>query len=264
MNRSFLHWPGGKRKLLPLILPELKGFRDFVEPFCGSGVVFLNAPNKNKMVGDLNPDLINLFTVLRDDPKGFVKQCKPLFGDGRDATVFYANRKRFNEATNIKERAALFVYLNRHGYNGLCRYNSKGEFNVPLGTCKSANCPEEEMLNFADATKDVQFFCCDFMEMFKKATDDCVFYVDPPYVAPDAAPGNFAEYTKGGFAVADLAKLSTAVSASPSKVVVSLFDTPVVREMFKGMRFQSFNVQRSISCKERKKVAEVLIVKEKR
>ncbi|MDD7426631.1 MAG: Dam family site-specific DNA-(adenine-N6)-methyltransferase, partial [[Actinobacillus] rossii] len=152
-HRSFLKWAGGKLRVIDEInrlLPKRKTC--LVEPFVGAGSVFLNTHFKRYILADINPDLINLFNTIKNDVDAYINALKPIFfhPDANTATYYYARRDDFNQSQDIFERSVLFVYLNRFGFNGLCRYNSKIEFNVPFGSYKTHYFPEDELRFFAE------------------------------------------------------------------------------------------------------------------
>ncbi|HCJ9458721.1 TPA: Dam family site-specific DNA-(adenine-N6)-methyltransferase, partial [Escherichia coli] len=130
MIRPILKWMGGKSRVLPELLQVLPDAEYFVEPFVGAGSVFLNTKYPNYILGDTNPDLIELLTMARDRPEALILEAKALFANGTDRGLYMERREGFNsEATTGKpnlQRAAMFLYLTRHGYNGLCRYNQSG------------------------------------------------------------------------------------------------------------------------------------------
>jgi len=117
--------------------------------FVGSGAVFLNTDYSESLLCDSNADLINLYSVLKAKKTDFVKACKELFtAENNKEGRYYLFRDEFNNSSPGKRRASLFVYLNRHCYNGLCRYNSRGEFNTPFGRYTKPYFPEDEMFVF--------------------------------------------------------------------------------------------------------------------
>jgi len=132
--KPFLKWAGGKYRIVHRIREQLPPGHRLVEPFVGSGAVFLNLDYPGYLLCDNNADLINLFQVLKEEGETFVKYCRDYFTPASNREEeYYRFRSEFNRTGNKKQKAALFLYLNRHGYNGLCRYNSSGEFNTPFG-----------------------------------------------------------------------------------------------------------------------------------
>ena len=167
--------------------------------FVGSGAVFLNLDYPGYLLCDNNADLINLFQVLKEEGETFVKYCRDYFTPASNREEeYYRFRSEFNRTGNKKQKAALFLYLNRHGYNGLCRYNSSGEFNTPFGRYVKPYFPEKEMLYFARKAQKATFACRDFRNTMAKAKPGDAVYCDPPYV-PLSGTANFTEYSSGGF-----------------------------------------------------------------
>ena len=131
--RPFLKWAGNKYRIINRIKQLLPSGSRLIEPFTGSGAVFLNTDFEHYVLRDNNPDLINLYALLKAEGKEFIRYCRRYFnGNYNNPESYYLLRDRFNRNQNPRQKAALFVYLNRHDYNGLCRYNSKGGYNVPL------------------------------------------------------------------------------------------------------------------------------------
>ena len=145
MNKSFLKWAGGKSKLLNILLPEIGEVKgNYIEPFCGSAVVAFNVKASNYILADINDDLINVYRQLKLYGEVFIKYCSLLFeSEFRNEESYYKFREKFNKTTNDLEKAVLFIYLNRNAFNGLCRYNQSGGFNVPFGRYKSVYFPRE-------------------------------------------------------------------------------------------------------------------------
>ena len=151
-HRPFLKWAGGKFRLtddLNRVFPKRK--QCLIEPFVGAGAVFLNSHFERYILADINPDLINLFNIVKENVDAYIEACKPIFfaENANTADYYYAQREAFNQSTDPFERSVLFLYLNRFGFNGLCRYNSKNEFNVPFGAYKTHYFPEDELRYFA-------------------------------------------------------------------------------------------------------------------
>lgn len=259
-HRPFLKWAGGKFRLTDEInkaFPKKK--QCLVEPFVGAGAVFLNTHFERYILADINPDLINLFNLVKEDVEGYIKACKPLF-DAPNANTpeyYYAKRQQFNESTDPFERAVIFLYLNRFGFNGLCRYNSKNEFNVPFGAYKTHYFPENELRYFAHKAQRAVFFCGDFQETLELADKTSVIYCDPPY-APLHQHSNFTGYAGNDFGLSHQRTLAEAAKKIQKEkqipVLISNHDTKFTREIYKGAKFKAVKVQRSISQNSAKRV----------
>lgn len=268
IQKSFLKWAGSKTKVLPDLIPFLIKGDTFFEPFVGSGVVFLNVSHlyKNVIVGDSNPDIINLYTFLKTEGLKFINDVENYFdGSNFNEVSFYKLREQFNKSKDTRERACLFVYLNRHCFNGLCRYNSKGEFNVPFGKYKTIYFPKDEMLEFHKRSQNVTFKCVDFEDLLTNVTARDVVYMDPPYL-PLSTTANFSDYSSdGGFGMdkqKSLAVQAERMHALGARVVVSNHDTPVARDLYQNATtLKQILVQRNISGgSNRGKAAELIAV----
>ena len=118
-TRPFLKWAGGKYRLLDKLTPHLAGSK-LIEPFCGSGAVFLNQNFERFLLGDINSDLIELYTFLKKERGKFIKYSQSFFtAENNNQQKYLDFRKEFNSGLTGRRRAALFVYMNRHGFNGL-------------------------------------------------------------------------------------------------------------------------------------------------
>jgi DNA adenine methylase len=271
-HRPFLKWAGGKYRLMPRINALLPKGKRLVEPFMGSGAVFLNTQYPNYLLADSNPDLIALYHYLQHNSQGFITAAKALFTQSNNHQVAYNDlRQQFNALpAGSRERAPLFLYLNRHGYNGLCRYNQRGGFNVPFGRYARPYFPEEELHAFINKCEqiNVQFMCADFNLTLAQCLPGDVVYADPPYV-PLSASAKFTDYATGGFGQAQHQQLTDwALRLSQQQgrlekgvpVLLSNHDTPATRQWYRSAQWHSLDVQRNISCKgsQRKTSPEVL------
>lgn len=263
--KPFLKWAGGKYKIIDRILSALPKADTMVEPFVGSGAVFLNADYKNYYLADTNPDLINLYLEIQKSGSNFVDYAIELFvPENNTDEAFYRLREEFNQCTDIRRRAAIFVYLNRHCFNGLCRYNSKGKFNVPFGRYAKVKFPIDEVQNFHQKSQRAEFVLSDFRETMRGVSGSAVVYCDPPYV-PLTATSNFSDYTQDGFNIKDqqdLALEANTLRGNGIPVIISNHDTEFSREIYSGAVISGFEVQRFISSKanSRNKAAEMLAV----
>ena len=269
-HKSFLKWAGGKIKLLPR-LRELgieEGDR-FIEPFVGSGVVALNMPHKDIIISDVNDGLMALWMNLRT--YGFIDVCRQHFEPVKNGEEnYYLLRALFNQYVKAKPTSyatgALFLYLNKHGFNGLCRTNAKGEFNVPYGHRKIApGFPEKELLHAIEVSKKMQIWKHGFEDTFKMVKKGDTIFNDPPYV-PLSKTASFVDYGKDGFSMDDHHKLSQA-SLQASKMGATVFitnhDTPYTRDLYKNATYiESVNMARNISCKgnSRNPVKELVVI----
>ncbi|MCR4443250.1 MAG: Dam family site-specific DNA-(adenine-N6)-methyltransferase [Peptococcaceae bacterium] len=261
--KPFLKWAGGKYRIIDRICKELAPGKRLIEPFVGSGAVFLNTDYDNYLLCDINKDLINLYLTLQQEGPQFIEYCSAFFtAENNNENRYYELRGSFNRTSDKREKAALFLYLNKHGYNGLCRYNASGEFNSPFGRYIKPYFPANEMMNFWKKSQRAEFLCCDFRDAMAQAVLGDVIYCDPPYV-PLNATANFTEYSAGGFAIddqRDLARLAQQLSEKGIPVLMSNHDTEFIRREYATAKLITFDVQRFISCdgQNRGKASEVL------
>jgi len=264
--RPFLKWAGNKYRILSRIRRRLPEGKRLVEPFAGSGALFLNTDFDSYLLSDSNADLINLYRILQREGEGFIDDCERLFRPrNNQEKTYYRYRAEFNRCTDSRRRSALFVYLNRHGYNGLCRYNASGGFNVPFGRYKNPYFPADEMMAFHEQARRAVFEHADYRRIMAKTRPGDVVYCDPPYV-PLSASANFTSYAAGGFDLREQQALADAARETASRgvpVLISNHNTPFTRKTYseRGATVsRSFRVQRYISCNgaRRDKAGELL------
>ena len=249
MIRPFLKWPGGKFRLLDRILPHCSAVPTrFVEVFAGSCAVFLNVPAREALINDVNADLIGLYACLQEEGEAFVRFMQGFFTQENNTRENYLYlRSAFNASRDRRVRAALFLYLNRHG----C-YKAPS---FPTGAL-------EDFLDKLAVTK-TRFVCQDFRTVFAGLESGDVVYCDPPYV-PLSRTASFTTYSGTAFTAEDQEELALlaekACTEQGATVIVSNHDTPHIRTLYHGARIISFDVQRFISCKERKRAPELLAV----
>ena len=234
-----------------------------IEPFVGSAVVSLNIEAVGYILADLNADLINLYDVLKAQGDTFVFYCEEYFKPKMNTEeVYYKLRNEFNDTQDYIDRAALFVYLNRHTFNGLCRFNGKGRFNVPFGKYDKVGFPKKEMLFFLKKAEKFEFYCQDFEKTIAMAKPGDVVYADPPYV-PLNDTAYFNDYTGEGFTIDQQIRLAELAEQSPCKFLISNHDTEETRELYKNAdRILTRDVGRFVGAKveSRKPVAELLAI----
>ncbi|WP_062726137.1 Dam family site-specific DNA-(adenine-N6)-methyltransferase, partial [Legionella pneumophila] len=227
-----------------------KGAR-LIEPFVGSGAVFLNTNYNKFILADINADLINLFEHLKFEKHDFIHFCKQFFtAEFNKKSTFLSLRTEFNSTTDSHLKAALFIYLNRHAFNGLMRYNSSGMFNTAFGDYKKPYFPENEMLVFIQKAEKAEFKCADYSVIMGEAIKGDVVYCDPPYV-PLSASANFTKYHSTAFGQEDqrrLVELAKELAAKGIPVILSNHDTAFTQNLYQGSSIISFEVQRNISC----------------
>lgn len=261
-NRAFLKWAGGKYSLVPELLKHLPAGPELVEPFVGAGSVFLNTDYPRYVLNDINADLIQLYQIVQHQADAFVADASSLFCESANQRSSYLSfRQHFNSCKDPYQRALLFLYLNRHGYNGLCRYNLSGKFNVPFGSYKKPYFPEAELYFFAEKAQKARFICSSYQQVFAELTPAAVIYCDPPYV-PLSKTASFTSYARQGFNLDDQAQLANLAEQAQLRghsVLISNHDTTWTRKIYQQAALHSFQVGRSISQNgaNRGKVAEL-------
>ncbi len=244
----------------------LKDGKRLVEPFTGSGAVFLNTGYSHYLLADTNLDLINLYRQLTSEGQPFIDYCQTVFVRANNKTRYYRLREEFNRTGDTRRKSALFLYLNRHCYNGLVRYNSRGQFNTPFGLYKKPYFPLQEMQHFLQAATRAEFVHMDFQHCMQSTIPGDVVYCDPPYV-PLTDTACFTDYHTGGFGWEDqlkLIELAQQLASRDIQVVISNHDVPQIRKLYKqaGAAITGFQVRRTISANtgNRGRVGELLAV----
>lgn len=263
-QRAFLKWAGGKFRLTDEISRQLPKKACLVEPFVGAGSVFLNTDFDRYILADVNPDLINLFNTVKSDVENYIIHAQRLFTHPQANTREFYNtqRDKFNRSKDIFTRSVIFLYLNRFGFNGLCRYNKKQQYNVPFGRYKKHYFPENELRFFAEKAQKATFICADFHQTFdylEQHQDDYAVYCDPPY-APIQQESNFTAYAGGGFSLEQQQALANRAKNAKLPVLISNHDTAFTRQIYQGAKLHTLKVQRSIgkSAQSRVKIDELL------
>ena len=210
-----------------------------IEPFCGGLAVALGLTPRRALLNDVNPHLMSFWAWLR---AGFQVDIEMR----NDRALYYEHRARFNELIRSgladgRESAGLFYYLNRTGYNGLCRFNRSGQFNVPFGRYKTINYTTD-FSAYKSAFSEWDFACGDFEDL--PLLDEDFIYADPPY---DVV---FTQYSQGGFAWEDQVRLAHWLAKHPGPVVASNQATPRIVALYSklGFSLQFLDAPRMINC----------------
>jgi DNA adenine methylase len=250
-----LKWAGGKRWLVPQLaaLWQSHSGRRYVEPFCGGLAVPLGLKPATAILNDINPHLINFYTHLQQGLEISIVMKN-------EERIFYRHRKRFNKLINegnwqSAEAAQIFYYLNRTCFNGLCRFNQSGEFNVPFGTHKSITYARS-FAEFQPLFQSWTFTCSDIGSLPVKPGD--FIYADPPYDV------EFTTYSAGGFSWDDQLRTAERLAAHRGPVVLSNQATTRIVALYLSLGFEISYLDgpRRISCTgDRSAAREVLAVK---
>lgn len=236
-----LKWAGGKRWLLPVLYPLWlpHADRQLVEPFVGGMAVALGLQPEAALLNDVNPHLINFYQWLQ---RGLVINLAM----ENDPTIYYQHRERFNTlikegATDTAEAAGLFYYLNRTGYNGLCRFNQKGLFNVPFGKYKNITYTHD-FTPYKPVLSSWKLACGDFETL--QPDPEAFIYADPPYDV------EFTTYSAGGFSWDEQVRLARWLATHPGPVIASNQATERVLALYSGLGFEIeiLNAPRRIAC----------------
>lgn len=267
--KSPLKWAGGKRKLIndiEKLIPASNKRGKLIEPFVGGGSVFLNLQFEKYLLVDSNPDLIALFTHIKNKKDVFLKAAKALFSpEYNQSQKYYELRSEFNITPPSLRRSVLFLYLNRHGYNGLCRYNLKGGYNVPFGRYKKPYFPSTEIAYFADRITAAELLTGDFSIAFDAALPGDIVYCDPPYT-PISQTSSFTAYSGKGFSQQDQERLVDCALIAQQNGVTSIVSNhylPITKNLYAPAdKIVRLNVSRTISCKGqvRKPCAELIAI----
>ncbi|WP_461731407.1 DNA adenine methylase [Klebsiella pneumoniae] len=273
MIKSPIKWAGGKTRVMPELLKHLPKADCLIEPFVGSGTVFMNTEYRRYVLCDSNLELINFFRALIARTDDLIELARRAFANGNNPRTYAWRRKVYNQyikyAAHNDDKAlriaALFLYLNRHSFNGLYRVNQKGEHNVPFGKYAAPYFPENEMRLFAEKANDTKaiFIHSDFRHSIPDVMQlayDAVIYCDPPYI-PTSKTANFTAYGKP-FTLDDhralVLTLLDAHRQHGTRSVISNSDTPETREIYSPFRLHALSVRRSVGAKSRDMAGEVI------
>src|ERR1044072_6789793 len=255
MLKPPLKWAGGKRWLAPHLKPiwEANAGRRYVEPFCGGLAVALGLQPKHALLNDVNPHLINFYRQVQNG----LEMRLPMRNDEQ---LFYRHRERFNKLirkgdARTAEGAHFFYYVNPTCFNGLCRFNKSGDFNVPFGTYKAINYATD-FSAYAAVFSQWQFSNVDIEALEFEAGD--FIYADPPYDV------EFTTYSAGGFSWDDQVRTAELLAKHDGPVVISNQATARIIELYErvGFELRYLDGPRRISCTgDRTAAREVLAVK---
>lgn len=267
-----LKWVGSKVRIMPQLRDHLPEGKRLVEPFAGSCAVMMNTDYDEYLIADLNPDLVNLYKVMTYYTDAFLNELDLMFSAGAlgdqesRAVYYYAIREAFNLSgkalgSESVEAAVRFMYLNRHGFNGLCRYNRRGQFNVPFGKYKKNYFPLKEVRAFAEKAKRATFITAHYSETLALVRAGDVVYCGPPYLTES---GNFTSYTESGFSYLDqgrLARKLRRLTENGVSVVASNSDLEMVHYLYAGFEAVKVNAPRSVgaAAASQKSAAELIL-----
>lgn len=259
----FLKWPGGKRWFVGrylYIIPTQ--YNHYYEPFLGGGSVFFALMPDKATLADVNGDLINLYTTMRDNPEE-LKEILIQHNVAHCSAYYYATRAHM---PNTKvEQAAQFLYLNRTCYNGMYRVNKQGVFNVPIGTKNDCVYDIDMFSKYSEALQKAEVLTSDFAPIIRRAVKGDLIFADPPYAAANKNTG-FIKYNDNLFTWQDQLRLCKELVDAKNRganIILTNANSKEIKEMYIKNGFFVTDLMRasSISGKtdKRKKVTELLI-----
>ena len=257
--RPFCKYIGGKTQLLPTLLPLFPAkVWTYFEPFIGGGSVFFALAAEKRfnraVLNDWNTELVDTYRVIQSFPDALMLLLTAKEASYRLAPepFYYQERSLDPVLLDPIARAARFIFLNKAGFNGLARYNSKGKFNSPWGHKLEVKTFDEENIRACvEALAGVTLLQGDFASVVDKAKEGDLVYFDPPYV-PLNPTSNFTSYTEGGFGLKEqerLAKVFKALSERDVTVVLSNSDTEIVRDLYAGFELHEVQARRAVNSK---------------
>lgn len=259
--KPFVKWAGGKRALLEILCASLpQNFNAYFEPFLGGGALFFELANKGLLQGkkaylnDKNAELINAYLAIQKEPQKLLNELN-LMQKAHSKEHFYSIRAldrevNFSTLSPIF-RAARFIYLNKTCFNGLCRYNAKGQFNTPFGAYKNPKIYDEALiLNAHYALQNATILNEDFEFVRDLAKKGDFVYFDPPYF-PLNSTSNFTSYTQN-FLESDQMRLYALfcdLNSRGVKLLQSNSSTDFIKNLYKNFQIQAIQAKRAINCK---------------
>ena len=263
-----IKWVGGKRQLMDKIKEKMpEKFNNYYEPFIGGGALLFELEPKSAVINDINSELVNLYKTVKENCKEFLDELKKLDSVDCDKEFYLNVREKYNKKIADKEHdaelAAMFVWLNKHCFNGLYRVNKKGEFNVPYNNKDgvSNSVVEKNAKAMSKFLQNVTILNGDFEECVKDAKSGDFVFFDSPYAPIN--PTSFDDYAKEGFKEEEhrrLAKVFKELSEKGVYCMTTNHNTKLIRELYKDYAIEVVDVKRMVNrnAKERTGV-EVII-----
>jgi len=267
----FVKWAGGKRQLIPEIRSRLpKKFNNYYEPFIGGGAVLFELMPSNAHINDINRALINAYNYVKKEPESLIEAVNRIdsgiYDDGKE--YYYQQREHYNDKLMRDEMdvelAALFIYINKHCFNGLYRVNGKGLFNVPFnGKKKGDSIVEEHIRKTSEFLKNVNITEGDFEQACIGAKKGDFIFFDSPYAPLN--PTSFEAYTKEGFDKESherLADLFDKLTKKGCYVMLTNHNTKFINDLYgrKGYNIDVVDVKRMINSDASNRVGEEVII----
>lgn len=264
----FVKWAGGKRQLLTQIKERMpKKYNNYYEPFVGGGAVLFGLLPEKATINDINRALINTYQTIKDVPEEFLKEIaifdKEIIKGEKE--YFYQIREHFNDKLmKIEydvELAALFVFLNKHCFNGLYRVNGKGLFNVPYNNSVKESCNRENILAVSEYLRGVNIMEGDFQDACNLAGEGDFVFIDSPYAPIN--PTSFEAYTKEGFdreSHIRLAEVFKDLSDRGCYCMLTNHNTEFINELYEGFNKDVVDVKRMINSDATNRVGKEIII----
>lgn len=267
----FVKWAGGKRQLLDRIKERLPlKYNNYFEPFVGGGAVLFELKPEKAIINDINASLINAYKVIAHNTQDFLEYINTLdngmWEDGK--AYFYAMRERYNDKIMQEEydveMAALFVFINKHCFNGLYRVNGKGLFNVPYNNSRRSSIDSNLIVNLSGYLKNIQIMQGDFENVCQNAARHDFVFFDSPYAPLN--PTSFESYTKEGFDMEShkrLSKLFDKLTDRGCYCMLTNHNTEFINELYggKGYRMEVTSVKRMINSDASNRKGEEIIIR---
>ena len=266
----FVKWAGGKRQLLDEIQQRLpESYHNYYEPFVGGGAVLLNLNPHAAAINDINTSLINAYCQIRDNSESLMHQLDILDTEQSSSsdpkTYYYNVRNRYNSKLMSNEynteTAAMFIYINKHCFNGLYRVNAKGLFNVPYNNSNQASYTPENIISLSEILSNITITNDDFEPACATAKAGDFIFFDSPYVPLKA--DTFEAYTKEGFSKDEHVRLSRLFQELTKRgcyCMLTNHDTPFIRELYKGFKIDTVAVRRAINSNASKRTGTEVII----
>ena len=266
----FVKWAGGKRQLIPQIRERMpEKYNNNYEPIVGGGAVLFELQPANALINDINKALINTYNIICNEADAFLEAVNRLdeemWEDGKK--YYYSVREHYNDKLMKSEYdvelAALFVFINKHCFNGLYRVNGKGLFNVPYNNSRRTSADENVIREVSKYLKGVKIINGDFEEACKDAKKGDFVFIDSPYAPLN--PTSFESYTKEGFDIEShkrVAKLYDELTARGCYCMLTNHNTELINELYgnKGYKIDVVSVKRMINSDASNRVGKEVII----
>ena len=266
----FVKWAGGKRQLLQQIRERMpEQYNNYYEPFIGGGAVLFELQPEHAWINDINTALVHTYRQIQGNPEDFLREVEKLDQempeDGK--SYYYEMRELYNDKLMKQEYdtglAALFVFINKHCFNGLYRVNGKVLFNVPYNNSRKASVDRELILETSRYLQKVRITQGDFEEACKEAGEGDFVFIDSPYAPLN--PTSFESYTKEGFDIEShkrLADLYDRLTGRGCYCMLTNHNTELINQLYqgKGYRIDVVSVKRMINSDASKRTGEEVII----